>query len=48
MLLNSAAVIVVGGKAANLKEGIGLAAEAIDSGGALKVVDRFVELSQRL
>ena len=48
VLLNSAGVMVAGGRAGDLKEGIGLAAEAIDSGGALKVVDRFVELSQRL
>ena len=48
VLLNSAGVMVAGDKAGDLKEGIGLAAEAIDSGGALKVVDRFVELSQAL
>ena len=48
VLLNSAGVMVAGGKAGDLKEGIGLSAEAIDSGRALKVVDRFVELSQVL
>ena len=48
VLLNSAAVLIVGGKAAVLKEGIQLAVEAIDSGEATRRVEGLVELSQRL
>ena len=48
VLLNSAAVIVVGGKAQDLPEGIALARDAIDSGEALRKVDGLVELSQEL
>ena len=48
VLLNSAGVLVVGGKAQNLSEGLKLAGEAVDSGEALKRVKRLVELSQAL
>ena len=48
VLLNSAAVLMVGDKAQDLREGIGLAREAIDSGEALRKVDALVELSQSL
>ena len=48
VLLNSAAVLVVGGKAHDFKEGIRVAREAIDSGVASGKVDGLVELSQRL
>ena len=48
VLLNSAAVLLVGGKAPDLRDGIGIALEAIDSGEALRRVDALVELSQRL
>ena len=47
-LLNGAAVMVVGGKAESLRDGLDLAREAIDSGEALRKVDRLVTLSQRL
>ena len=47
-LLNGAAVLVAGDAAADLKEGIGLAAEAIDSGRALEKVEALAELSQKL
>ena len=47
-LLNSAAVIMVGGKAQDLQEGIALARDAINSGEALRKVDGLVELSQEL
>lgn len=39
VLLNAAAAIVAGGKAANLKEGLTLAAESIDSGKALEKLE---------
>ncbi|MFH1126358.1 MAG: anthranilate phosphoribosyltransferase, partial [Candidatus Altiarchaeota archaeon] len=42
-LLNSAAAIVSGGKAKNLKEGLKLAEKSIDSGMALEKLDRLVE-----
>ena len=48
VLLNSAAVLLVGGKAQDLREGIGLARDVIDSGEATRKVDALVELSQRL
>jgi anthranilate phosphoribosyltransferase len=48
VLLNSAAVMIAGGKAEDLKEGMRLAQEAIDGGGALQKVEGLVELSRRL
>jgi anthranilate phosphoribosyltransferase len=42
VLLNSAAALLVGGKTADLAAGIGLAAQAIDSGRARRVLDRLV------
>ena len=48
VLFNSAAVLMVGGKAEDLKEGIQLAAQAIDSGEAVRKVNGLVELSQKL
>ena len=48
VVLNSAAVMVVGGKARGLPEGIPVARDAIDSGEALRKVDGLVELSQEL
>ena len=47
-LLNSAAVLMIGGKAQDLREGIGLARDAIDSGEASRKMDALVELSQAL
>ncbi len=41
VLLNAAAALRVAGKAVDLREGVSLAAAAIDSGGALRVVDRL-------
>ena len=48
VLLNGAAILMVGGKARDLKEGIGLARDAIDSGEALRRMEALVELSQQL
>ena len=46
VMLNAAAGIVVAGLAADLVEGLAKAAESIDSGRALTVKDRLVEVSQ--
>ena len=48
VLVNSAAVLLVGGLALNLREGIVLAAEVIDSGAAMEKLEGLIELSQRL
>jgi anthranilate phosphoribosyltransferase len=42
VLLNAAAAIYVGGLAADLEEGVGKAAAAIDSGAAASVLDRLI------
>ena len=47
VLLNAGAALVIGGKAADLKEGIALAAEIIDSGKALETLNRFIEVSNK-
>ena len=46
VLLNSAAGLVVGGRAADLPEGLQQAAEAIDSGRALTVLSNLTRLTQ--
>ena len=48
VLANSAAVLMVGGKAENLREGVDAARKAIDGGEALRKVDALVELSRQL
>ncbi|HLZ65148.1 MAG TPA: anthranilate phosphoribosyltransferase [Aliidongia sp.] len=45
VLLNSAAALVVGGKAADLKAGVKLAAEALESGAARRVLERLIEIT---
>ena len=47
VLLNSAAAIVAGGKAKDLKEGIAVAAQAIDSGAAKRKLEQLVEITQK-
>jgi anthranilate phosphoribosyltransferase len=46
VLLNAAAVMVVGGKAKDFKEGLMVAAESIDSGRALAKVGELAKMSQ--
>ncbi len=46
VLLNAAAVLVAGGKASDLKEGLTIAAESIDSGRARLKVEELARLSQ--
>ncbi|MEE8471027.1 MAG: anthranilate phosphoribosyltransferase [Dehalococcoidia bacterium] len=48
VLLNAAAVIVAGGKAASFDDGLTLAAEAIDSGDAMRKLEQLVEFSQSI
>jgi anthranilate phosphoribosyltransferase len=46
-LLNSGAALVIAGKAANLGEGIALAARSIDSGAANAVLKKLIAVSNR-
>jgi anthranilate phosphoribosyltransferase len=48
VLMNSAAALVAGGKARDLKEGVSHAAHAIDSGAALRKLEALIGLSLRL
>jgi anthranilate phosphoribosyltransferase len=48
VLMNSAAVLLVGGRVTTLKEGVALAGEVIDSGQARAKLEQLIELSQRL
>jgi anthranilate phosphoribosyltransferase len=48
VLMNAAAALVAGGRARDLKEGVGLAASSIDGGGARDKLEALVALSQRL
>ena len=45
VLMNAGAALVVGGKAADLKDGVGLAAAAIDSGAARSALERLIAAS---
>jgi anthranilate phosphoribosyltransferase len=47
VLLNAAAALIVANKAADLKDGIALAAKAIDTGRARATLDALVATSQR-
>ena len=46
-LMNAGAALYIGSKANNIKEGIKLAAETIDSGKALETLNKFIELSNK-
>jgi anthranilate phosphoribosyltransferase len=48
VLLNAAAALVVGGRARDLKAGVGMAAESIDSGAARGKLGALIELSRSL
>ncbi len=48
VLLNAAAALVAAGKAADLPTGIAQAAESIDSGAAMDVLQKFVAFTQRV
>lgn len=47
VLMNAGASLYIGGKAASFAEGIQLAAELIDSGKALEILKKFIEVSNR-
>jgi anthranilate phosphoribosyltransferase len=46
VLLNAAAALLVAGRAADLREGVRQAAEAIDAGRASALLDRVGEISR--
>ncbi|OIO59102.1 MAG: anthranilate phosphoribosyltransferase [Alphaproteobacteria bacterium CG_4_10_14_0_2_um_filter_63_37] len=48
VVANAAAMLVVAGKASDLRDGVRLAGEAIDSGNALKTLDSLVHASQEI
>jgi anthranilate phosphoribosyltransferase len=48
VLLNAAAAIFVGGKAKDIKEGIKLAAESIESGAANKKLEGLIQFTSKL
>jgi anthranilate phosphoribosyltransferase len=45
VLLNSAAALIVAGRADDLRHGVALAAQSIDSGGARRVLDRLIAMT---
>jgi anthranilate phosphoribosyltransferase len=47
VLLNSAAALIVAGRARDLKDGVRIAAQVIDSGAAKDTLDRFIAASQK-
>jgi len=47
VLLNAAAVFMAAGRVANLSDGVRLAKESIDSGGAMKKLKGLIQFSQR-
>ncbi len=47
VLMNAGAALYIGGKAETMADGINLAAQIIDSGKALEVLEKFVEVSNR-
>jgi len=46
VLLNAAAALLVASKADTLREGVALAAQSIDSGNAMGVLEALVKLSR--
>src|SRR5437763_2609642 len=48
VLMNASAALVAGGRGRDLKEGVAVAAQSIDSGAALGKLDALVALSRRL
>ena len=47
VLLNAGASLYICGKANSMKEGIALAADLIDSGAAMRTLEKFIEVSNR-
>lgn len=46
VLMNAGASLYIGGKAENLKDGIRLAVELIDSGRAMEILEKLIRFSQ--
>ena len=46
VLLNAGAAIYIGGKASSMEDGVGIAAELIDSGKAVETLDKLIAISQ--
>jgi len=46
VLLNAGAALEVAGRAASIEEGIAVAAESIDSGAAMTLLERWVEVGR--
>ena len=47
VLMNAGAALYIGGKAGSMKDGIALAAQLIDSGKVLEILEKFIEVSNR-
>ena len=47
VLMNTAALLLVGGKASNLREGVSLARESISSGAAKKQLEAFIDITRK-
>ena len=47
VLMNAGAALYIGGKADTVEKGVVLAADIIDSGAALKTLEKFIEVSNR-
>lgn len=47
VLMNAGAALYIGGKAVSIQEGVNLAAQLIDSGKAVEVLNKFVKLSNK-
>ena len=45
--MNAGASLYIGGKAESMKEGIALAAELLDSGKCMEVLNKMIEVSNR-
>jgi anthranilate phosphoribosyltransferase len=48
VLMNAAAALLVGAKVRDLKEGVAMAVQSVDSGAAARKLSALVDLSQRL
>jgi anthranilate phosphoribosyltransferase len=48
VLLNAGAAIYAGGRASDLEQGVGAAADAVDSGGGREILERLIETTRRL
>ncbi len=47
VLMNAGAALYLGGKAANMADGVKLAADLIDTGKAMETLEKFIEVSSR-